>query len=165
MDATLSPPKPNSLGLEQLELDHPGIKFCPGDAFMWSPTEKVIYYPVDSNMNTKFYYSLLHEIGHAILGHDKFTSDLSLVRIERAAWDEAVELGTRYGLDIPEDHVEQCLGTYRDWLHARSMCPNCHQCGLQTSKTAYKCIFCRANWQVSPSRLCRVTRRKTKIPL
>jgi ribosomal protein RSM22 (predicted rRNA methylase) len=162
MDATLSQPKAYNQLLSRLRHDHPDIVFCPGEVFMWSPRESTVYYPTADKMNTKFCYSLLHEAGHALLKHDKFSSDINLVQIERAAWDKAVELAGKYELDIPDAHIELCIGTYRDWLHARAMCPNCHQCGLQTSKRAYKCIFCQREWQVNESRLCRVTRTKLK---
>jgi hypothetical protein len=81
--------------------------------------------------------------------------------MERDAWDKAIQIGKDFGLDIPTEHIEYCLDTYRDWLYARSLCPICHQCGLQSSKTAYTCVFCSTSWSVSKSRLCRVTRRTT----
>ena len=162
MAATHLPLKPKLPSLESIRLDNTGIDFVAADLFVWVPTKRTIHFPKQAVKDSEFFYSLLHEIGHAKLEHKDFGSDIELIRLERAAWDMAVVEASRYGYSIPEAHIESCLDTYRDWLYRRSMCPNCEQCGLQTSKMAYKCIFCSSTWAVSKSRLCKVTRRSIK---
>lgn len=162
MVAMHSPSKAKTVLVEQLKKHYPAISFLPGLSFVWSPIELVVTYDLTDNKSDTFVFSLLHEVGHALLEHNNFTSDLSLVKIERDAWNKAVEIAVDYGVEIPDVHIESCIDTYRDWLHARSLCPNCHQCGVQTSKTSYSCVFCRHHWAVSESRLCRVTRRSIK---
>jgi hypothetical protein len=58
---------------------------------------------------------------------------------------------------IDEEHIQNCLDTYRDWLHKRSTCPRCDSHGLQTSEQ-YKCYNCRAVWRVGNERFCRAYR-------
>ena len=157
-----SPNKAKTVLVEQLQNHYPSISFVPGGSFIWSPAENIVTYDLTDKKPGAFAYSLLHELGHALLEHNNFTSDISLVIIERDAWDMAEKIAVDYDVRIPSEHIESCIDTYRDWLHARSLCPNCQQCGLQTSKTSYSCVFCRHHWAVSESRLCRVTRRSIK---
>jgi hypothetical protein len=162
MAATRLPNKSKILTFAKIELMYPAIRFLPGEVFSWSPVDHIIHYPKQAPFDSSFIYSLLHEIGHAELLHNNFTNDLSLVKIERDAWEKSKEIAQKLGTTIDDEHIEKCMDTYRDWLYARSLCPNCHQCGIQTSKTAYKCIFCDHAWRVSESRLCKVTRRSIK---
>jgi len=141
-----------------LKTAYPKLKFQKGQSFVWSPTDATVHYT--SARDDTFAYSLLHEVGHALLEHSTFKSDLDLLKLERDAWDTAVELSAAYSVEIPDEHIEHCIDTYRDWLYARSLCPNCKQCGLQTAKTMYQCVFCNHAWIVSESRLCKVTRRR-----
>lgn len=162
MDATSSPARTNSPTLKAIVSMFPAITFTKGEIFSWSHGNNTIYYPADAKFDSSFICSFLHEIGHAELMHNNFTSDLSLVSMERDAWEKADEIAQKVGTTIDAEHIEKCMDTYRDWLYARSLCPYCHQCGLQTSKTAYKCVFCDNEWKVSESRLCKVTRRSIK---
>lgn len=148
--------------LGRLLNDHPAITFRSGSSFAWSQHELTITYPGDSIGSPSFAWSILHELGHALLGHETFTHDLSLIRLERDAWDRARELSVDYGVEIPDEHIEACMDSYRDWLYARSLCPHCHQCGIQTERTMYSCVFCNYAWNVSESRLCRTTRRNVQ---
>lgn len=135
--------------------------FEPSETFAWSPEQNTIFYPREQSLSKQFFYSLLHEIGHAELSHTLFTSDVDLLRIEREAWNKAEQLSSQFGIELSDEHIEKCMDTYRDWLYARSMCPHCHQCGIQSAKTTYYCPFCTHTWKVSESRLCRVVRRST----
>ena len=164
MVATPSLPKTKKGLLKVLDIDYPAISFRAGTSFMWSHHDSAITYPIQAEYKPSFIWSLLHELGHALLSHEDFKHDLDLVRLERDAWDKARELSIVYGTEIPDDHIEACIDTYRDWLYARSLCPNCHQCGLQTARTEYGCAFCSKRWTVSESRLCRVSRRTAKNP-
>ena len=162
MDATHSQAKAKKLTFAHIVKQHPRIHFVSDTMFRWDPEANTVTYPKDSPQNEQFYYSLFHEIGHAELMHNNFTSDLELLKMERSAWDKASTVANTFGIEIASDHVETCMNTYRDWLYARSLCPNCKQCGIQTAKTQYSCAFCGGHWKVNVSRLCRVTRTTIK---
>lgn len=145
--------------LNKLAADNPGIKFKKGDSFYWSPKDSsVTYTPAAANDNSAS-WSLLHEVSHAILGHAKYSSDFELVQLEVEAWSHAEKLASKYGIDIDPDHIQDCLDTYRDWLHRRSTCPTCRSVSLQIDSKTYRCMNCGSKWHVSNSRFCRPYRR------
>ena len=144
--------------LNSLRIDFPELTFAPGDDFCWSPADQTVYYTPSRGMQAT--WTLLHETSHGILRHRTFKTDFQLLGIELAAWEKAKELAQRYGILINEDHVEDCLDTYRDWLHKRSLCPGCNMKSLQIDGQTYGCINCAANWHVSSNRLCRPYRMK-----
>ncbi len=131
----------------------PGIKFQSGNAFYWSPKHKSITYKPDNSEES--IWALLHETAHALLGHKDYDSDLELLLLEVAAWAKACEVARDLGVDINEEHIQDCLDTYRDWLHQRSTCPRCSVVSLQVSASEYGCHNCDARWRVSTSRFCR----------
>lgn len=140
--------------LESLKLTYPGISFEAGNTFLWSPkNSKVIYR--ESASDEVADWSLLHETGHALLEHHDFATDFDLLLMEVAAWDKAKKLASDMGLSIDEDHVQDCLDTYREWLYQRSTCPSCTSCSLQSDKRTYECFNCGTTWHVSASRMCR----------
>lgn len=63
-------------------------------------------------------------------------------------------------LPISEDHIQDCLDSYRDWLHKRSLCPDCRLSSIQTDAHTYTCVFCHKKWRVTAERFCRPYRRK-----
>jgi predicted RNA-binding Zn-ribbon protein involved in translation (DUF1610 family) len=73
----------------------------------------------------------------------------------------------RYGLlhelahALNPDHIQDCLDTYRDWLHRRSRCPTCGMHVLQDKSNSYKCFNCGTSWQVSGRRFARPYRLRT----
>lgn len=142
--------------VKQLIADHQQFSFVPSQAFRWSPAEQTIYYQPQTDIS----WSLLHELGHALLGHQDYQSDIELLKIELAAWEKAKLIGADYGVSINQDHVEDCLDTYRDWLKKRATCPECRTVTTQSSPTSYTCFNCAASWGVPKSPLCRVTRIK-----
>ncbi|MDZ7785803.1 MAG: ImmA/IrrE family metallo-endopeptidase [Candidatus Saccharibacteria bacterium] len=145
--------------LTKLRTHYPHITFVEGEHFYWSPGSATVTYCFDSE-NDKQRITLLHELAHALLEHTTFTTDFELLRIEVTAWRKAQELGKRYAVNIPEEHIEKCLDTYRDWLHSRSTCPDCLNNGIQAkSDRLYRCPNCRQTWKVSTSRLCRPYRQ------
>lgn len=141
--------------LNRLEADYPEISFVEGESFYWSPNESTVTYVIVSTQPEVSKWSLLHEVSHGILGHTDYSTDFELMQLEVAAWKKAVTLGKKYGIKIDLEHVEDCLDTYRDWLHRRSTCPTCGVVSLQTSERTYKCINCDSTWRVSNSRFCR----------
>lgn len=139
--------------------DFPDITFVSGERFHWHPETQTISYIETSDD----FASLLHEVGHAALGHANFTRDIELIEMERDAWQYAVEtLARRYDMAINPATVEDALDTYRDWLHARSICPACQATGVQIKQRAYRCMACRSEWTVNDARQHALRRHLTK---
>ncbi len=126
--------------------------------FRWSPKEQTIYYETTGDT-----ISLLHEVAHAALGHKDYSRDIELLKMERQAWDyTAGTLASAYGISVPNDYIEQMLDTYRDWLHDRSLCPNCEANGIQSDKKQYRCLACGTQWHVNDARTCALRRYQNK---
>lgn len=132
----------------------PGVIYQAGSSFYWSPKQQVINYNEKDNVPGAE-WALLHEVSHAILGHQNYSSDVELLLLEVAAWEKAKQLGKDLGIEIDEEHIQDCLDTYRDWLHQRSTCPRCSVISMQISNREYQCHNCQASWLVSASRFCR----------
>ena len=146
--------------ISALSADFPALEFIGGDTFSWSPnTNQITYNTKLTKKGQLKTWSLLHEVGHALLDHQDYDSDFELLLLEAAAWDKAVVLATNYGITIDPDHVQDCLDTYRDWLHRRSTCPRCGIKNFQASSTQYDCHNCGTQWHVSSGRFCRSYRR------
>ena len=108
---------------------------------------------------------LLHEIAHAKLGHKNYQYDVQLIEMERSAWEYAVDtLAPKYGLalSMDDDNVQDSLDSYRDWLHKRSLCPQCGAVGLQGTSSSYKCINCHSEWRVNQAKSCQLKRYQIK---
>lgn len=146
--------------IEQLKAskDNP-LNFTKGTTFGWDySTHTVTYDP--SRRKCDAY--LLHEVGHAILGHRGYQNDTQLLEMERAAWDKARELADMYQIIIDDSDIEESLDTYRDWLHSRSLCPHCNSTGLQAASNHYRCAACQHEWRVNEARTCALRRYSTK---
>lgn len=148
--------------VKKLASDYPDMRFVSGNRFYWSPKDRTIYYAVNTSDKAAS-WALLHELCHGLLGHQNYRTDFELLKLEVAAWQEATTLAKKYDIVIEEDHIQDCLDTYRDWLHARSTCPACTEHGLQQSEggdsRTYVCINCNNTWRVSSQRFCRPYRR------
>ncbi len=138
----------------RLAHDYPEYAFVPANTFYWSPRTKEIFYKREGGGA-----SLLHELGHALLSHQSFGTDVDLLRKEIAAWEYARKLAPTYGITIADDEIERCLDDYRDWLYRRSACPTCGAHGVQASEKAYNCPNCQQTWNVSRSIIRRPYRR------
>lgn len=145
--------------LDSLRLRFPNLRFVKGDQCSWSPSDQTITYTIDST-NSHEVWALFHELAHAALDHKAYTSDIELLLMEVAAWNKAKELAGEYSLEIVEDHIQDCLDTYRDWLDRRSTCPTCSNNALSGDSSMYHCFNCQTIWQVSDSRFCRPYRQK-----
>lgn len=145
--------------LKKLQRDYPDISFKVANEFRWSPQNNQVSYDKAGILKRDAAWSLLHEVGHATLKHNTYQSDIELLQIEIAAWEQAKLIGKNYGYEIDLDHIEDCLDSYRDWLHKRSACPTCNNRSLQKDTGHYHCFNCGATWTVSQSRLCRPYRR------
>lgn len=133
----------------------PSVKLEQGDAFYWSPSKQIITYNKVGVDEETGKWALLHEASHAILKHSNYGSDLGLLKLEVSAWEHAKKLAGDLDIHIDENHIQDCLDTYRDWLHRRSTCPNCQVVCIQQSPTTYRCHNCLTTWTVSASRFCR----------
>lgn len=143
--------------LESLRITCPELSFVASDTFYWSPeTAEVFYKEPVLKHDEQACWSLLHETGHALMNHKSYTTDVELLRMEIEAWERARELGAQFDVVIDEDHMQDCLDTYRDWLNARALCPSCTTRCLQAdSGREYRCHNCHTSWSVTASRFCR----------
>ncbi|HUC95469.1 MAG TPA: hypothetical protein VMR76_00730 [Candidatus Saccharimonadia bacterium] len=132
-----------------------------GEAFFWSPKHDKITYKASTIDQPIGQWSILHETAHSLLGHLEYSSDLELLQLEVDAWDKAKDLARDIDIKIDENHIQDCLDTYRDWLHRRSTCPKCSVVCIQVTTTLYKCHNCYTSWNVSASRFCRPYRLQT----
>lgn len=147
--------------IDCLSIDYPQFKFESGKQDHWSPkTHTIIYDPQQQIDNLKA--GVMHELAHAILGHNTYHSDFELLKLESKAWELAAKIGPKYDVIIDDDHIQNCLDTYRDWLHSRSTCPTCGTHVLQNDPSHYRCFNCHSLWQVSSGRFARAY-RKTKM--
>lgn len=141
--------------INKLLLEFPDIKFEESDTFYWSPEKKTVFYVKQTDDSPRGTWTLLHETAHAALEHKTYSSDLQLLQMESEAWEHAKKLAKGHKISIPNDYIEDCLDSYRDWLHLRSTCPICDQRSLQKDPSHYKCMNCKHIWKVSSSRMCR----------
>lgn len=141
-----------------LKKSFPELELQADSTFFWSPADKQVHYD-ERNQSLEGAWSLLHETGHALLDHTTYFTDVELVNMEVAAWEEAKRIAEHFSLEIDEDHVQDCLDSYRDWLYKRSLCPDCHLSGIQVDTKVYTCIFCHRRWHVTTERFCRPYRR------
>jgi hypothetical protein len=149
--------------IDKLQAEFPSLHFTAAKEFYWSPESSEIFYNAGAR-GRQATWALLHETGHALLGHASYKADFELVRLEVAAWERAQQLAQHLELSIDEDHIQDCLDTYRDWLYKRSICPNCTtKCLQQGDFVHYRCFNCHTTWRVTASRFCRAYRRRKNI--
>lgn len=137
------------------------LEFTASKSYYWSPKDRAVFYQENDKTDVG-QWTLLHEACHGLLKHKSYQSDFELVLLEVAAWEKAEELAEEFGLKIDQDHVQDCLDSYRDWQYKRSLCPSCELGGIQINTSTYKCMFCNDTWHVSAARFCRPYRRKAR---
>lgn len=148
--------------IDSLQRRFPHLTFHEGAIFSWSPETQEIFYDATKPQESRI-WSLLHETGHALLEHQSYRTDLELISLEIAAWEKAKQLAHEFQIEIDEEHIQDCLDTYRDWLYQRSVCPRCNNKSLQQDDIAfYQCFNCHTAWKVAPSRFCRAYRATQK---
>lgn len=144
--------------LKCLRRDYPDLQYTEGDSFYWSPQSNQVFYTLEHSPVGS--WAILHETAHALLGHTKYSLDFELLQMEAAAWEAAKEIAKTYDITIDEDHIQDCLDSYRDWLYKRSICPSCGNKSVQQDNEAkYQCFNCRSTWNVASSRFCRPYRQ------
>lgn len=146
---------------EALSEEFSDIAFISSNKTYWSPSNKTIFF---NKNDKKLDFSLLHETGHMLCGHKNYNFDVELLIMESEAWEKAIEISKRYNIKIDNDYVQDCLDSYRNWLHKRSLCPKCDINSSQVNKSTYKCLNCGLEWKVASSRFCRSYRMKQKSP-
>lgn len=150
--------------LPKLQSSFPYLRFSAGQQFCWSPESQEVIYKENAT-GPQAIWSLLHETGHALLEHAIYRADFDLLKLEVAAWEKAKELAQELDIVIDNEHIEDCLDTYRDWLYKRSICPTCTaKCLQQDDYRHYRCWSCHTVWRVSASRFCRAYRRTKHVP-
>jgi hypothetical protein len=146
--------------VDRLKADYPQFLFKKGVQEHWSPQTRTITYN-PSRQWQELANSLLHELAHAVLGHSTYGSDVELLKLEAQAWELATKIGRKYKVYIDDNHIQNCLDTYRDWLHRRSSCPICSTHVVQKDQKSYQCFNCQTVWQVSSGRFVRAYRKTT----
>ena len=154
--AATSTPTIKSL-IKLLCQDFPEINFTEAAMFYWNGTQKTVYFVPGNDIG-----QLFHELAHGVLQHTTYHRDIELIAMEREAWTKAIEIAKNYGLVIQEEIIENHMESYRDWLHARSTCPECNENGIQTSSDTYRCISCTAKWRINDARQCGLKRYTLK---
>ena len=144
----------------KLRTDFPQFLFVDSDIYSWSPQTNTVFL----NVNSTDHEELLHEVAHGLLGHQTFKRDIELLAMERDAWNYAQNnLALKYlSRRIDDSIIQESLDSYRDWLHARSMCPSCRASGLQIAKNTYRCLACTTTWKVNDARNCAIRRYTIK---
>ena len=136
--------------LNQLQADFPDLRFRPGPRFSFRPpkTLQIAYDP--TYPPTKNALLTLHELGHALSKHKDYKVDVERLKLESEAWERAKTLLSEHpnyskilpGLVYYPDFAEDQLDSYRDWLHARSLCKACGLTRYQTPDGRYHCPLC-----------------------
>lgn len=127
----------------QLEQDFPQFSWREGERFRFRSPRTIYYekYLVGNEYNN-YQLQLLHELGHALLGHRDFRTDLDRLKMEVAAWEQARLLAAQYSIYYDEEFVEEQLESYRGWLHVKSRCQKCGLTRYQTKDGKYHCPHC-----------------------
>ena len=116
----------------------PEYRFRFGRKFAFRPPKTIMIGPSEAFSELLF----LHELGHAILKHKYFRMDVTRLKMENSAWEEAKKLAFKYDIEVDEEIIQDELDTYRDWLHKKSRCPDCGLTRFQTPDGRYHCPRC-----------------------
>lgn len=128
----------NKIFLDKIRVDFPEFRFIVGKKFTFRPPRTIAVDPEEQNAKLL----LMHELGHALLGHREFKTDVRRIKMESEAWEKARELCDKYGVKYDEEVAQTELDTYRDWLHKKSRCPECGLTRFQTKDGDYHCPRC-----------------------
>lgn len=136
--------------LRSLITEFPEVSFQPGRYFKWSADKKILFYNLSLQNAAAL---MLHELSHVLLGHENFELDIELINKESVAWQYAQkQLAPRYNVTITDEIIEDAMDSYREWLHKRSLCPDCQTSSFQTKTGTYRCIACQCQWRANDAR-------------
>ncbi len=138
-------PKLASL-VTKLQHGYPTLTFTLSDRFYYHVPDTIFYSTSTDASTNQSCLLLLHELGHYLINHNEYQSDVELIKIEALAWAKAKTLAAKYQIPWDDDFIEDQLDTYRDWLHANSLCPNCQLTGFQDDRGLYHCPLCNKTW-------------------
>lgn len=124
--------------LSLLAKDYPTFSFRIGPRSHFHYPRTIVVSPDESH----FSLVALHELAHALLKHQNFSTDVKRLKMESAAWELAKNLAEKYQVPLDEDFIESELDSYRDWLHSRSKCPICGLTRFETPDQKYHCPLC-----------------------
>ncbi len=143
--------------LQHIKTNHSNVTYKKSNKSYWDPLSQTIFHNPNKNYAE---VTLLHELGHAINQDKQYKYDTDLLKMELQAWQQANKISKKLAIDIDKNYIEDCMDSYRNWLHARSKCPNCSQNSIQNSELKYVCLNCGCTWQTSRERFCRTYRKK-----
>ncbi len=143
--------------LIKIQQKYPKVTFVKESEFYWSSKDQSVHTGFKDYSETE-YWTLFHEIAHCLLKHESFCTDYELLKMELEAWERAKPIARQFKKTISQEYIENCLDTYRDWLHKRSLCSQCNTNGIQVVRNQYRCITCNSAWGVTPKQSCRVYR-------
>ncbi len=143
--------------LQHIKTNYPYISYKKSEKSYWDPEIKTIYHNPKKELAD---VTFLHELGHAICEHKQYKYDTDLLKMELEAWQKARKISKKVRIKLDNNYIEDCMDSYRNWLHSRSKCPECSQNSLQNSKLEYVCLNCGCIWQTSRERFCRTYRKK-----
>jgi hypothetical protein len=132
-----------------LKNDFQDIKFKESGDFCWDPNSRTVFYN-SAKTCPHSALLLLHELAHAVLGHQNHSLDVELIRLEADAWNHVKTiLSPKYSVDFDENLVNNHMDSYRNWLFRRSVCPECSCHGWQLDNNRYRCPQCLSVWLVN----------------
>lgn len=129
--------------VKKIAKNFPELQILEGERFKFSPPNQLFYGDDDENPELL----LLHELGHYLTREIDYSTDIELLEIEAKAWNEARKLCEKYNVKYDEDFAEDCLDSYRNYLHYASLCKNCQLAGYQDNRGNYHCALCGATWK------------------
>jgi len=124
-------------------------KCAPGEVFSFNANTKTITYVPEELEKEDGSLALLHEIAHMKLGHFSYSYDVELLHLEHEAWEETRKLAKEYNMEVDEEHISECLGSYDKWLSKRATCPKCGEYSLQKDHSTFGCFVCDCYWKVN----------------
>lgn len=124
--------------LNAAKKDYPDLVFKIGQKFAFRPPHTIIINPKEASSELL----LLHELGHATLGHKDYHTNIDRLKMEKDAWEKAKVLADKYNVTYDDELAQSELDTYRNWLHQKSICPNCGLTRYQTPDQKYHCPRC-----------------------
>ena len=104
---------------------------------------------LDDTPFSDFALQTLHELGHALNEHQNYATSVDRLKLESEAWQTAKALIEKHQhfenieyLNYNPEYAETHLDTYRDWLHAQSLCKKCTLTRFQDDHGRWHCPHC-----------------------
>jgi len=75
--------------IHKLKTTHPDIAFVQGEEFLWSPSNRTIFYNPEAPQASLL---LLHEFSHSVLDHHTYNRDVELIALITILTTETLSL-------------------------------------------------------------------------